>query len=193
MKDHNKEVAMIEIKVGDRVRVIDKRALPKVGFEFTVRAIVPDESAPELGGAYAKGVGAVGGVWVKFLEVIASPSTLPTTQNIKRTFKRYAFDGMVTEDEALQMFNKWYTQELEEAREEGRAEARAETAKVEKHFLVFTGPYERYADSEQAVTRVERELPGQGIFASVTAVDASTDVFTVNPSYVSVGSPRILA
>lgn len=116
---------------------------------------------------------------------------IPGTPSIKRGYARNSLGGLITQDEALMLFNRWYTRELEEAREEGRQEARATAASVPAHFIVFTGPHERYSDSGEAVKRTEA-LVAAGTESSVVRVDAISPVYATRKAFVTLDRASVI-
>lgn len=83
--------------------------------------------------------------------------------------------GSLDYAEGLAQFNRWYTRELEEAREEGRQAGikeereRFATAPRETGHALFVGPYELHHDYVVAKTRLE-ELANEGRYGTILNV-----------------------
>lgn len=72
----------------------------------------------------------------------------PTTATIKEAIQHNLPPAMAAE--ALRIFNRWYSAELAEAREEGRQAALAEQGKPDTGYVLFRGDYEYYSDFDVA-------------------------------------------
>lgn len=77
----------------------------------------------------------------------------PTTATIKEAIQHNLPPAMAAE--ALRIFNRWYSAELAEAREEGRQAALAEQGKPDTGYVLFRGDYEYYSDFDVAIQIME--------------------------------------
>lgn len=79
---------------------------------------------------------------------MSDPNYIPETATIKEAIQHQLPEPMAKE--ALRIFNRWYSRELAEAREEGRQAALAEQGKPDTGYVLFRGDYEYYSDFDVA-------------------------------------------